>query len=233
MEESGTQFDSKIPHVLDGTMLKVIAMACMLVDHVGDQLFPELSWMRAIGRLAMPLFAFCIAEGFDHTHNRKRYLKRMLIFAVISEVPFDLCFFGKVGFEHQNIMFTFSLALLALMAFDAIIERVKKPAGPALGAIAVIAFSALGIALRLDYGLSGIGLVFVYHALRRWGQTVRTAAGAAYFALLNNVGYYICGVLASCFILLYNGERGRGLKMLFYIFYPGHLLVLYLIQMLA
>ena len=62
---------------LDGTMLKIIAMISMVIDHVGDMFFPELLWLRMIGRLAMPVFAFCITEGYIHTRNRKKYLLRM------------------------------------------------------------------------------------------------------------------------------------------------------------
>ena len=105
---------------LDGTMLKIIAMISMVIDHVGDMIFPELLWLRMIGRLAMPVFAFCITEGYIHTRNRKKYLLRMGIFALISEVPFDLAFEGKIGLSHQNIMVSFFISIVALMLFDLI-----------------------------------------------------------------------------------------------------------------
>ena len=76
--------------LLDGTMLKLIAMISMVSDHVGDSFFPDQIWMRIIGRMALPIFAFCTAEGFIHTHDRMKYLRRMGIFALISEIPFDL-----------------------------------------------------------------------------------------------------------------------------------------------
>ena len=86
--------------ILDGTMLKIIAMVSMVFDHVGDLFLPGVMWLRMIGRLAMPLFSFCIAEGYAHTRDKSRYLLRMGIFALISEVPFDLACEGKVGFGH-------------------------------------------------------------------------------------------------------------------------------------
>ena len=106
--------------ILDGTMLKIIAMVSMVFDHVGDMFFPDTDWMRMVGRIAMPIFAFCITEGYIHTRNKNKYLMRMGVFALISEVPFDLAFDGKVGLSHQNIMLSFFLAILALMLFDLI-----------------------------------------------------------------------------------------------------------------
>ena len=90
-------------------------MISMVFDHVGDMFFPDAMWPRMIGRLAMPVFSFCIAEGFTHTKDKKKYLCRIGIFALISEIPFDLAFEGKVGFSHQNIMLAFFLAVAALM----------------------------------------------------------------------------------------------------------------------
>lgn len=81
--------------ILDGTALKIIAMISMVFDHVGDLFFPDLMWPRMIGRLAMPLFSFSIAEGYLHTGDKIKYLCRLGIFALISEIPFDLAFEGK------------------------------------------------------------------------------------------------------------------------------------------
>ena len=103
---------------LDGTALKIIAMVSMVFDHVGDMFFPEVMWPRMIGRIAMPVFAFCVAEGYAHTRDRRKYIARMGAFALISEIPFDLAFFDRPGFEHQNIMVTFFLALIALELFE-------------------------------------------------------------------------------------------------------------------
>ena len=110
----------KTYRVLDGTVLKIIAMISMVFDHVGDMFFPGVMWLRMIGRLAMPIFSFCIAEGFAHTRDRKKYLFRIGVFALISEIPFDLAFEGRIGFSHQNIMLTFFLSIVGLMLFDRI-----------------------------------------------------------------------------------------------------------------
>ena len=107
--------------VLDGTALKLIALASMVLDHVGDNFFPGQIWMRVLGRAAMPLFAFCVAEGFCHTRNKGRYLLRLGLFALISEIPFDLVTAGEpLEFSHQNIMLTFFWAILALLCYERI-----------------------------------------------------------------------------------------------------------------
>ena len=143
--------------ILDGTTLKIIAMISMVFDHVGDMFFPSVMWPRMIGRLAMPIFSFFIAEGFAHTRDKKKYLGRLGLFALISEIPFDLAFDGKIGLGHQNIMLTFFLAGLALMLFDRI-QGGKKPEGEripvgktVLGVLAVAGIAALALLLRADY----------------------------------------------------------------------------------
>ena len=119
--------------------LKLLAMAAMLVDHMGYLLFPTVMWMRYVGRLAFPIFAFQIAEGWYRTHDREKYTLRLLICAVVSEVPFDLAFSGTpVDAGYQNVLWTFFIAAAALWAADALQERLRLPlplaALPAAGA---------------------------------------------------------------------------------------------------
>ena len=223
--------------VLDGTTLKLIAMISMVFDHVGDLFFPGLLWLRAIGRLAMPIFAFCIAEGYAHTRDKKKYLLRMGIFALVSEIPFDLAFEGKIGLGHQNIMLTFFLSILALMLYDAIRgsdgEGGKKPVGRILlGLLAVLAMAALAFVLRADYTIFAVISVFLFYVLREKHPLLRSGAGVGFLALTRTVGYYSATGLSLIPLLLYNGKKGRGLKWLFYAFYPGHLLLLWLLKLL-
>ena len=97
--------------------LKLLAMAAMLVDHMGYLFFPQARWMRCVGRLAFPIFAFQIAEGWYRTRDRKKYTLRLLICAVVSEVPFDLAFSGTpVDAGYQNVLWTFFIAAAALWA---------------------------------------------------------------------------------------------------------------------
>jgi len=218
--------------ILDGTTLKLIAMISMVFDHAGDMFFPDVMWPRMIGRLAMPIFSFFIAEGFSHTRDKKKYLCRLGIFALISEIPFDLAFEGKIGFSHQNIMLSFFLAVVALMLYDWIQGGTKSEENHAsigktvLGVIAVAAIATLSLLLRADYTIFAVIAVFLFYVLRQKHPLVRTGVGVAFLALTRTVGYYCTTGLSFIPLAMYNGKKGKGLKWLFYGFYPGHLLLL-------
>lgn len=218
--------------VLDGTTLKIIAMISMVLDHIGDMFFPDVMWLRMVGRLAMPIFSFCIAEGFAHTRDKKKYLFRMGVFALISEVPFDLAFEGKPGFAHQNIMLTFFLSIAALMLFDRIrggkdSEGKQIPIGKTvLGVLAVAAVAVAALLLRADYTVFAVIAVFLFYVLRQKHPLIRSGAGVAFLALTRTMGYYCATGFSFIPLALYNGKKGKGLKWLFYGFYPGHLLLL-------
>lgn len=108
---------------LSSFTLHVLAMILMLCDHLWATLLPGQEWLTCIGRIAFPIFAFMIAEGFYQTSNRKKYLKRMFIFALISEIPFNLIMSsGLINPFHQNVLFTFTLAILFMM----LIEKIKN-----------------------------------------------------------------------------------------------------------
>ena len=219
--------------VLDGTALKLIALASMVLDHVGDNFFPGQIWMRVLGRIAMPLFAFCVAEGFCHTRNKGRYLLRLGLFALISEIPFDLVTAGEpLEFSHQNIMLTFFWAILALLCYERITAGKASKGQLALGCLVLLASGLGSVVLGMDYNLLAVGLVFLFYLLRQNPIPVRCLAGMAYHALLRNMGLYWFGLLGFIPIFLYNGKRGPGLKWLFYLFYPGHLLLIYLLKRL-
>ena len=222
---------------LDGTMLKIIAMVSMVFDHVGDMFFPEMTWMRMVGRLAMPIFAFCITEGYIHTRDKKKYLLRMGIFALISEVPFDLAFDGKIGLSHQNIMLSFFISIVALMLFDLIRGAKIETKGrysvwrTLLGALAVIAMAVVAFLVKADYTFFAVAAVFLFYAFKDTNPFVRPVPGVAFLALTRTMGYYLTTGLSIIPLLLYNGKKGKGLKWLFYVFYPGHLLLLYVLKL--
>ena len=223
--------------VLDGTMLKIIAMISMVFDHVGDMFFPGVMWPRMIGRLAMPLFSFCIAEGYIHTKDRKKYTLRLGIFALISEVPFDLAFEGKINLSHQNIMLTFFLAVLALIVFDLIRGEIKEDTGKysvgrsILGTLSVFVMAGFALVIKADYTVFAVAAVFLFYVLKNSRFFLRTGVGVAFLAITRTMGYYCTTGLSIIPLLLYNGKRGKGLKWLFYAFYPGHLLLLYGIKL--
>ena len=223
--------------IFDGTVLKLIAMISMVFDHVGDMFCPELLWPRMLGRLAMPIFSFCIAEGYIHTRDRKRYLLRLGIFALVSEVPFDLAFEGRINLTHQNIMLTFFLAVLSLMLFDLIRGEKKEDSGKystvktILGTLTVIVMAVIALLVRADYTVFAVIAVFLFYVFKDSGQLVRTGVGVAFLSLTRTMGYYCTTALSMIPLLLYNGKKGKGLKWFFYVFYPGHLLLLYLLKL--
>ncbi|MDO4192684.1 MAG: TraX family protein [Erysipelotrichaceae bacterium] len=218
--------------LLDGTMLKIIAMISMVFDHAGDIFFPGLMWPRMAGRLAMPIFSFCIAEGFAHTHDQKKYLMRIGMFALISEIPFDLAFEGKIGLGHQNIMLTYFLSVIGLMLFERIrggqdTDTEHIPAGKTvLGVFTVLAIAVLSLLLRADYTVFAVISVFLFYVLRNKHPLIRSGVGVAFLALTRTMNYYCTTGLSFIPLAMYNGKRGKGLKWLFYVFYPGHLLLL-------
>lgn len=218
---------------LNGTQLKLIAAVSMLIDHIGSIFFPAQSWMHFLGRIAMPVFAFCISEGYIHTHSRKKYLLRLGLFAVISELPFDLAFTGGIDLTQQNIMLTFALAVIALMLWDAII-RDRKPSYLRVicGLAAVAGVCTAAVLLGADYTFFGIGTVWIFYVTRNRALWERTVCGVGFTTLMRTAHSASGSTFGMVPLLFYNYRRGRGLKWLFYAFYPGHLLVLFLLNTL-
>lgn len=218
--------------------LKLLAAGTMLLDHMGYLLFGNALWMRAVGRLAFPLYAFLLVEGFYHTHNFGRYLGRLLLCALLSELPFDLALWGRVSApEHQNVLVTLFLALICLWFLD-LARELKRPALRVLGsAAAILTASGLAEAVRSDYGALGIwftALFYFTYGLPRWGCLLQGAAlallSAAYTRSFLDLELLSAGV--ALLLVFYDGRqltRSPGVKWAFYLFYPAHLLLLWAI----
>ncbi|MCF8018051.1 conserved membrane protein of unknown function [Petrocella atlantisensis] len=209
---------------MSNSSLKIIACLTMLVDHIGAILYPDMSLLRMIGRLSFPIFAFLVAEGFHHTQNIKKYGIRLGIFALISEIPYDLAFRGNlIDFYRQNIFFTLFLGLVCLWLY----QRYRTHQSM-VGMIAILLTGALSVFLRTDYSIYGIAMIFLFYFFR---DRRILACGSA--SIINfTMGSVIQGlaILAMPFILAYNGKKGMNLKYLFYGFYPVHLILLYIIH---
>lgn len=230
---------------LTGNQLKAIAAFCMLIDHVGAfWIGPALKthlrgegWIlcylftRLTGRLAFPFYCFLAAEGAHHTRDRMAYAKRLILFAIISEIPFNLAVYGKaVCMDGQNVFFTLGLSVLMLV-----------PESPWMRFILLPVACILSTAVGSDYGL--IGPVVIY------GMVLGRTGWGKYLAAFCIISYGVCalmpgmtGVMLTClyagiwaFIVhLYHGRRGReGLQRFFYWFYPVHLMVLWIVQTLC
>lgn len=223
---------------LDGGALKCIAAALMLTDHVGAILLPQVPVLRCVGRLAFPIFAFFIAEGYAHTRNFGRYFRRLAILAVVSEIPFNLENGAVLDLTRQNVLFTFCLALLTLRGLEALGRERGFGRWAGCGLVLAAGFAA-GELLRTDYGGWGVVTVALLY-LCRDGKYAKLWLLLA-MAAVNGLGMrsltmpvfggempiQIFAVAALPVIWLYNGQAGpKGLRRAFYVFYPAHLLVL-------
>ena len=212
----------------DGRMttfvLKIIAIVTMFIDHIGYGLFPNCLILRLIGRISFPIFAYLIAEGFVHTKDVKKYLLRLGVFAVLSEIPFDLVSTGKaLEFGHQNIFFTLFLGLTAILI-------VSKTQNIVLKFGAVFVFAIVATLLRTDYQSTGVIMIALFYIFRE-RKLEKFFAVAVLVLVMSGTVQWFC-LLSFIPIALYNGKQGPKMKLFFYLFYPLHLLLIYGIQLL-
>ncbi len=226
---------------MNGYTLKLIAIITMFIDHMAAILIPPDTTAylicRSIGRLAFPIFCFLLVEGFLHTHNVKKYLARLGVFALISEIPFDLAFSNKTihnGFLlHQNIFFTLFIGLAVIYLMSIIDRKYVKYVflSNIFDTLVVIAGCYAATILATDYEFMGVLLVVAFYVFRT-NKILLTIA----ILLVNasfGLGLQVLAALSMIFIWYYNGKRGpQGNKYIFYIFYPTHIFLLYLISLL-
>ena len=217
---------------LTGNQLKLIALVSMTCDHVGLQLFPDVLLLRIIGRLALPIFAYMIAEGCRYTRNRRKYLLRMASLAAVCQIVY----FFAMGSLYQCILVTFSLSICLIYALDRWQERGDR--GSRLLALGVLVLIfVLSVVLpdflpgfEIDYGLMGVLLpVLIY-----FGRPVQNYLLAGLILLGFAYGGIQWWSLAAIPLLaVYNDQRGKyNIGKLFYIYYPLHLVVIYGISLL-
>jgi hypothetical protein len=222
--------------ILSGSSLKLLALLSMLVDHLGICLRPLLLhplllvfgrvltpyWlMRAFGRLAFPIFCFLLTEGFRHTRSRGRHALNLLIFALLSEIPFNLFNTGQLLFPHQNVFFTLLLGYLGLWAMEALSDSRGKQL------LSLLLLFCASYFLKADYGWTGFCFILcLYLACEQ--PVVQALVGSALLP------WPYCAGFAFVPINLYSGKRGfvqrPALKYAFYVFYPLHLLLLWLLH---
>ncbi|MFT4106847.1 MAG: TraX family protein [Lacrimispora sp.] len=227
---------------ITGNTLKMVAIVTMFLDHagvvlvaggiLGDNVIQEGSlWplayvvLRTIGRLAFPIFCFLLTEGFLHTRDVKKYGIRLLAFAFISEVPFDLAIFDR-WFQpgYQNVYFTLFLGLCVLYFYDKAAGNSVKQGLIALAGMAIASF------IRSDYDAIGIGMILIFYVFRG-NKKLQTLFGGM-LAVVSSLSLSGAAALAFIPIRMYNGKRGeKNLKQFFYWFYPVHLLLLYLLRL--
>jgi hypothetical protein len=221
---------------VNGFVLKLIAMLTMLLDHSAAIFLEygstEYIICRTIGRLSFPIFCFLLVEGFIHTHNVRKYLLRLGVFAFLSEIPFDLAFYNRFpNFYHQNIYFTLFIGLLVIYLIHVIDTKMKSRIFLcSLSEIVVVGLGGIAaLVLAVDYNFVGVLLIVGLYIFRKNKVLQGLVMIFVNVLLIGDLQSY--AILAMIFIWFYNGERGPKFnKYVFYAFYPVHLLVLYLIN---
>lgn len=218
--------------IFNGAQLKYIAFISMLIDHVNNALITPFlngkgfllhlsNLFSILGRIAFPIFVFFIVEGFFKTSNRKKYLITLLLFGVISEVPFDM-FTSKVFFDPywNNIMFTLALCIITIWIIDAVKAKISnKVLWYSISIVVVEISCAVAMALSLDYDYHAIIVAYIFYIF--YDKPI-LGAGLGYLSIIKEL--YSC--LGFAMTVTYNGERGRQNKWINYLFYPVHILIL-------
>lgn len=215
--------------------LKIIAAASMLLDHIGYMFVPGWSPYRVIGRLAFPIFAFLIVEGALHTRDFKKYVSRIAIFALISEIPYDLAIFARPLYWGQcNILVTFLIGLLCIKAMQKLLAHFNfSPVGYAMGTAVFLGGAAAARLLHTDYDIYGVMLIYVFYVFRD-RKVAKTLLAILVFATMPFL--YFPAAASLVLIWFYNDERGYNpawLRWGFYLFYPVHLIILYIVRMMT
>ena len=210
----------------------------MFCDHSGDAFIGHFSFLNLIGRIAFPIFAFQVVQGYIHTHNVKKYALRLFIFAFISQIPFMLFLSTFYDSYYLNIFFSLFLGVICLYGFDKIKNRY-------LGVLFAILICVVGHFIQVDYGVYGIAVIFLFYVFSKIFANQKLLMCFT-FVLVTTIKYlpdilsypiasyvYISCIIFTCIALIpiciYNGKQGPKIKYLFYTFYPVHLLVLYFI----
>lgn len=236
---------------LDGDGLKIIAVVTMLIDHIGAALIEGVilqgsggysyywyevdSVLRGIGRTAFPIFAFLLVEGFFHTRNRVRYFGRLTLFALLSEIPFDLAFWGKLFYVgSQNVFWTLSIGFLVIWGMKEIDDRIgdgprPRTFGGVIACLSAVLFAVTGCyvagVLETDYAMYGVLLIVLFYFGEFAGISRVLICIAGYLLFL----WEPQCIVGFALLLFYDGtrkKRRKGFQYFFYLFYPVHLLIL-------
>lgn len=219
--------------MLSGNALKLIALISMTIDHIGVVMFPGNQIFRAVGRLALPIFAYMIAEGCRYTHSRPRYILTVFLVGVFCQAVYLL---AERSVE-QCILITFTFSILIICSFD--LASKDKRYIPVMLCLIVFAYfiaeklpSLLpSTDFSIDYGFFGIMLApLIYIGTNRPSRLVLTAVGLVFVALVRTPDQWL-SLLSLPLLALYNGKRGFKMpKYFFYAYYPLHLGIIYIIN---
>lgn len=214
---------------MNALVLKIIALVTMIIDHTGAVLFPQYFTLRLIGRIAFPIYIFLIAQGCRHTRSMEKYMLRLFVFALISEIPFDLMGWPPAWFDWsgQNVFFTLFLGVLACYCT----RWLKGKRVPDyLAWLPLLPILALSYWMHTDYKVFGVLAIFLTAQFRsKYMQVLMVAVFIVLQYLLNSgsVEMTLWAAVALVPLALYNGKPGpKRFKMAFYAAYPVHLAIL-------
>lgn len=228
-------------------VLKLIAVFTMACDHFSYLIFGRFSYLNLIGRIAFPIFAYQITEGYIHTSNLKKYFLRLVLFALISQIPFMLFLSTHTNPWHLNIFFTLTFGLLAITVYDKLNKLeckniAKHRLYQLLGFVAFILLAAIAEFTKCDYGYFGVLIIFFFYFFRNHKILMNLSiiltilyyyrAYLLYYSSLLYIGIPICTIIPLIFINFYNHKKGKDTKLFLYLFYPSHLLVIYALYLL-
>lgn len=246
---------------LSSFFLRNLAMLLMLIDHTGATLFPDLIWLRYIGRLAFPIFAFLIVEGYFHTKNLQHYLLRLLALAIVTDIPYHLMDTKTWAYQpFHNVIWTFLIGLVTIRSIDNFRKKYPRALAIGLSTVAILLACILAEVLQTDYRFRGVLTLIGFYLFR--GQTLKHKLGQVGLLLFvnlilanletvlyigfENIPYFwnlygmqlispqLYAPLALLFIWQYNGRAGHQSKfsqVFSYLFYPVHMLILGLLAL--
>ena len=210
--------------MMNSFQLKVLACIFMFIDHLGAIIYTDTDILRIIGRLSFPIFAFLMSEGYLHTKSVKKYMLRLLVFAIILQIPYSIA----TGEKTLNIFFTLFAGLLVVRIDDKVKNRI-------LSIFLVGSVVFLANWLHVDYGYYGVLLIFVFKKFKDEFALLAIAFFILNLSVMNLYEFQYYSIFALLFTARYNGLRGftsLWSKYGFYIFYPVHLLLIYGVSLL-
>lgn len=233
--------------------LHVMAMTFMLCDHLWGTIIPGNDWLTCVGRIAFPIFAFLIVEGYFHTKNLKKYVGRLLLFAFLSEIPFDLAIGSRLFYPiHQNVLWSFLISIGLIHWNERVRQTGKLWLRLPVGCVSVLLGYVVGLITMVDYYHAGILTVLVFYFFRQkkwwsyagqllclWYINIEMLGGFSYEVQIFGQTRFLMqqglALLALLPIWLYRGKQGyhsKWLQYVYYGFYPLHLLILGVLKVL-
>lgn len=234
----------KKDRIISQEVLKIIACLTMLIDHFGAAVIVHLPLAnmvtiyyicRGIGRIAFPIYCFLLAEGMRHTRNAGKYILRLAVGILLAEVPFDFLFEGGFSWAYQSVMVTLTLGAIMLWCM-------KKTKKKFLQLLLILPFAAMAEIAKCDYGGWGIAMIAVFALLDRLPLQFLGLLFVSILmpsAAISVLGISVSAELAALFAMIpigfYSGQKlthSRAVQWAFYLFYPVHMLVLWIVLVL-